>query len=388
MIHYLDYAATSAVRPPAVARAVADFLTGCGGTPGRGGHSVGLEAGRAALRARRAVQEILGLPGDPGRLAFFQNATHALNTALWGTLRQGDAVVVSDYDHNAVLRPAEYLRKTRGVEVRVLSGTPEGGIDYQEAERLLDGARLLVVNAVSNVLGTALPVAELAARARSAGARVLVDTAQAAGHRPVSLARDGADLVAFTGHKGMLGPQGIGGLWVREGVDVEPLLRGGTGGDSTRTDMPDAMPDRLEAGTVNAPGLVGLEAGLAEVRRLGVVPIHRQVGALKARLRDGLASIPGVVVRSPAAPDGVGIVTVTVDGVSPATLAERLDREWQVQVRPGLHCAPRVHRLLGTVETGAVRFSLGWASTPEDVERALQGVEAVIGAGDRTKVNP
>ncbi len=379
MSHYLDFAATSAVRPRAVAEAVADFLLEGGASPGRGGYAAAIEAGRRALVCRRALQRVLGATGDPGRIAFFQNATHALNTALWGTLGPGDVLVVSAYDHNAVLRPAAYLELTRGVEVRMLSGTPDGEVDLSEAERLLVGAKMLVVNSASNVMGNRLPLRELAALAHDAGARVLFDAAQAAGHVPLRCASDGVDLAAFTGHKGLLGPQGTGGLWVREGVDVEPLLRGGTGGNSTSREMPSAMPDRLEAGTVNAPGIMGLAAGIAYVLERGVEALQEHEARLKARLREGLASIGGVRVRSPAAPDGVGIVTITTDRVDPATLATRLDRDWDVQVRAGLHCAPEVHRLLGTLETGAVRFSVGWATTTEDVERALEGVEAIAG---------
>ena len=379
MSHYLDFAATSAVRPPAVAEAMARFLLDCGATPGRGAHSRAIEAGRAMLRPRRKVQAILGLTGDPGRVAFMSNATMALNTALWGLLSPGDVLVVTEYDHNAVLRPAAFLERTRGVEVRVVRGTVEGGLDYEEVEAKLDGARLLVVNSASNVLGTRLPLRGLALRARAAGCLVLVDVAQGAGHFPMHCAEEGADLVAFTGHKGLLGPQGTGGLWVREGLEVEPLLRGGTGGDSERRDMPDAMPDRLEAGSLNAPGMVGLEAGIDAVLGMGVDAVHAREMALKARLREGLEGIRGVEVRSPSAPDGVGIVTVTAGGMDPATLAHRLDREWGVQVRPGLHCAPECHRLLGTLETGAVRFSLGWCSSEEDVERAIEGVDALVG---------
>ncbi len=378
MSHYLDYAATSAERPRAVAAAMSDFLLQGGASPGRGGYAAAVDAGRRVLACRRAVQRVLGVGGDPGRVAFFQNATQALNTALWGSLEPGDALVVSQYDHNAVLRPAAYLERERGVEVRMLSGTPEGEVDLGEAERLLDGAKLLVVNSASNVLGNRLPLADLAERARATGTLVLLDAAQGAGHFPLTCEADGVDLVAFTGHKGLLGPQGTGGLWVREGLEVAPLLRGGTGGDSTLRDMPPAMPDRLEAGTPNAPGLVGLEAGITYVLERGVAPIGAHEARLKGRLRDGLAAIRGVHVRSPSAPDGAAIVTITTAAVDAATLATRLDHEWNVQVRSGLHCAPEAHRILGTLGTGAVRFSVGWASTDEDVDRAVEGVEAIV----------
>lgn len=376
MRHYLDFAATSAVRPPAVAQAVADFLTECGATAGRGGHSAAVEAGRIAFRCRRALARVLRLPGDPGRIAFTFNATHALNTALWGVLDPGEVVVVTAFDHNAVLRPVHQLARERGVEVRMLAGTPDGGIDLDEAARALAGARLISINAVSNVLGVRLPVADLCRLARAAGALALVDAAQSAGHVPADHAAEGADLIAFTGHKGLLGPQGTGGLWVRAGVDVRPFLRGGTGGDSLNREMPTAMPDHLEAGTGNAPGIAGLLAGCEYLLERGVESVHRHESELKARLRAGLAELPGVTVRSPAAPDGAGVVTITHARLDPAALAERLDREFGVLARPGLHCAPEVHRMLGTEDQGALRFSLGWSSTEEDVDRAIAGVRA------------
>ena len=379
--HYLDYAATSAVRPDCVVEAVKSFLADNGATPGRGGHTVSVEAARMAFRCRRSLTKLLGLPGDPARIAFMFNATHALNTALWGTLRQGDAVVISRYDHNAVLRPVHRLARERSVEVRVLSGAPDGSVDLEEAARLLDGARLLVVNVASNVLGSLMPVPELVTLAHDAGALVLLDTAQSAGHIEPVPWNDGPDLVAFTGHKGLLGPQGTGGLWVRDGVDVEPLLTGGTGGNSLLRDMPPAMPDRLEAGTSNAPGIAGLLAGCNFVLDEGPARIHERIGNLKARLRDGFETIPGVRVLSPPAPNGVGVVTVVAKEMDPATLARRLDEDWGVMTRPGLHCAPEVHRLLGTTESGALRFSLGWASVPEDVDQALRGTAAVLGSG-------
>jgi len=377
---YMDYAATSAVRPPSVVEAVSAFLTGCGASPGRGGYSRSVESGRIAFRCRRSLTRLLGLPGDPGRLAMMFSATHALNTALCGLLRSGDVVVLSDYDHNAVLRPVHMLERTRGVEVRRLEGDPHGALDLEAARRALDGARLLAVNHVSNVLGTILPLRALAALAHEAGAMVLVDAAQSAGHVPTDLASDGADLVAVTGHKGLLGPQGTGGLWVREGIDVDPLLCGGTGGNSTLREMPLAMPDHLEAGTPNAPGIAGLLAGIEHLTTEGIAILHAREAELKARLRAGLEGIRGVRVLSPAAPDGAAVVTMVSSWMDPASLATELDRRYDVQTRPGLHCAPEVHRILGTLETGALRLSLGWASTGEDVDRAIHAVHALAGS--------
>jgi cysteine desulfurase / selenocysteine lyase len=376
-LHYLDYAATSAIRPPAVAEAVATFLRGVGASPGRGGYGPSVESGRIVFRARRSVAKVLGLPGDPGRIAFMLNATHALNTAIHGVLGQGDAVVITAFDHNAVLRPVHALSVQRQVDVRMVPGDADGSLDLDAAAQLLEGARLLVVNAVSNVLGTVLPLRELAALARERGALVLVDAAQSAGHLPHAPAELGADMVAFTGHKSLLGPQGTGGLWVAEGVEVRPFCSGGTGGDSTLREMPPAYPDHLEAGTPNAAGLAGLLAGCGHVLEEGVEAIHAREARLKARMHDGLSGIRGVRVLSPAAPEGAALVTFLVEGLAPSDVARRLESEWGVLSRPGLHCAPEAHRILGSLETGALRLSLGWASTAEDVDRALEGVGSI-----------
>ncbi len=218
----------------------------------------------------------------------------------------------------------------------------------------------------------------LAELARASGALVLVDVAQSAGHVLESLGKASVDMVAFTGHKGLTGPQGTGGLWVREGLDVHPLLRGGTGGDSASRDMPDVMPDRLEAGTVNSPGLAGLRAGCRFILDEGVHALQQREGELKSRLRDGFADLPSLELISPAAPDGVGIVTVRSSRVDVSTLARRLDHEFGVFARPGLHCAPETHRLLGTLDTGALRFSLGWASTTADVDAAVEALAEIL----------
>ena len=383
---YMDFAATSAQRPPEVANAMAEYMGGCGASPGRGGHRLAVDAARTALRCRMGIARLLGIPGDPGRISFMFNATHALNTALWGTLRQDDVLVITAYDHNAILRPAHQLARERGVEVRMLKGAPDGSIDLDEARAAMKGAKLLVVNAVSNVLGTPLPVTELTEIAHAAGALVLVDAAQSAGHMHVNVASDDVDMVALTGHKGLLGPQGTGALWVREGIDVDPMLRGGTGGDSMLREMPGSYPDHLEAGTPNAPGLAGLLAGIEWIKAKGVAALHQHGLELKARLREGFLAIPGVRVLSPASEDGAAIVTITSTVVDVPTLASRIDREHGILTRPGLHCAPEVHRVLGTEQTGAVRFSLGWSTTADDIEQALHAVAQVLGAPDPVAV--
>lgn len=377
---YLDFAATSAIRPASVIAAVTDYLRDIGATPGRGGHRFAVEAERVAFDCRRLLAELLSFPGDTRRIAWTLNATQGLNTALHGLLRSGDALIVTAFDHNAVLRCARKLERERGVDVRMVPGRPDGSLDMERLDAALDGARLLSINGASNVLGTTLDVAGLCARARDAGALAMVDTAQVAGEIPFDATACGADIVAITGHKALLGPQGIGAIWVRDTIEIEPLLVGGTGGDSLHDRMPDAWPDRLQAGTVNAPGIAGLAAGIRWILDRTVERIHRETGALKSRLRRGLADIRGVRVLSPPAPEGAPIVTLVVDRIDPGTLAQRLDRDHGVLARPGLHCAPESHRLLGTAETGALRFSLGWATTEAEVDRAIEAVARVAGA--------
>ena len=375
---YLDYAATSAVRPEAVMEAVARYLRDVGATPGRAGHRRAVEAGRIVFRCRRALAALFNVPGDPGRVTFQLNATHALNAALFGLLRPGDRVVRTAYDHNAVRRPVQALA-ARGVRETVLAGNPEGTLDLDEAEDALRGARLLVIPHASNVIGTALPMAALAERAHAAGALVLVDAAQSAGHLPVDVQAMGIDLLAFTGHKGLLGPQGTGGLWVREGVELPPAFFGGTGGDSDSPDMPALLPDRLEAGSQNGPGIAGLLAGVEWLRERGVEAVHAREQALKGRLWDALYAIPGVVMQSPPdlGPETVGIVTITMKRVDSAEAARRLDAEFGVLVRAGLHCAPESHAILGTARSGALRFSVGWATTEDEVDRAAAAVARI-----------
>jgi selenocysteine lyase/cysteine desulfurase len=375
---YLDYAATAAVRPPSVIQAITDYLQHNGATPGRGGHRRSVAADRIALQCRQALARLLDIPGDPGRIAFFFNATYAINAAINGTLNHRDRIVITALDHNAVIRPARSFGAMHDAGVSMVPADGNGVIDQHAFDSAIEGAQLVVINAVSNVLGTMADVASMTRRARAAGALVLVDAAQAAGEVPISVRDWDADMVAITGHKGLLGPHGTGALWVREGVDVRAFASGGTGGDSVDHAMPASYPDHLEAGSQNGPGIAGLHAGVAWLLEHDAHEIHGRTRRLARMLRDGLSAIPGVRVLSPATAVAP-IVTCISESVDPSTVAMRLDREFGVLVRAGLHCAPETHRIIGTLETGAVRFSAGWSTTEDDVAHALHAMSVING---------
>ena len=383
-LHYLDHAATSALRPPEVGQAILDYVTRIGATPGRGGHRLAIEAGRIVLATRTAVRDLMGRTGDPGRVAFGPNATWGLNTAIHGLVRSGDIIVNTVFDHNAVLRPSHAAAAAQGAELRLVPGNAEGELDAAAFAQAIDGARIVTVNAASNVMGSTLPVAALVEQIHAAGAIALVDSAQVLGHMPFDFGD--ADLIAFTGHKGLLGPQGIGGLWVRPEIELAGSHQGGTGGNSHERTMPAAFPDKLEPGTLNGPGIAGLLAGCRVVQTTGPGELHRRSSVLKARLIEGIDSIRGVRRVSPAAPDGAGLVTLVADAIDAASMGRALDRDHRVIARGGVHCAPEIHRLLGTDTSGGLRLSVGWGSSEADIDAALGGIQAVVrgGPGPRT----
>lgn len=374
---YFDNAATSWPKPPQVAQAMLHFLNEVGASPGRSAHRLSIAAGRIIYEARETLAELFGAP-DPLHIVFAANATEALNLALRGLLRPGDHVITSSMEHNSVMRPLRALER-EGVEVTVVRCSPEGFLDPADMESALrPDTALIVLNHASNVAGTLLPVREVGAIARRHGLLFLVDTAQTAGAVPVDLQADKIDLLAFTGHKSLCGPMGTGGLVIGERVDVarlEPLTRGGTGSRSEHEEQPDFLPDRYESGTPNAVGLAGLAAGVRWVLDQGVEAIRRHEMALTQRLLDGLQRIPGVTVYGPLdARRQTAAVSFNIAGLQPSEVGLRLDEEYGIMCRVGLHCAPAAHRTLGTFPTGSVRFGLGYFNTAEEVETALQAV--------------
>lgn len=364
---YLDNAATSYPKPEAVYGAVMHAMREIGVSAGRGGHRRSLEASRLLFAARESVAALFSIP-DSSRVIFTHSATEALNLALHGVLLPGDHVITTTMEHNSLLRPLYVLRK-QGVDVTIVAAGSDGRVDPVALRAALrPNTRMIAVGHVSNVCGAIQPLRQLAGVAREAGALFLLDAAQSAGSVPINVIELGIDLLAVPGHKGLLGPQGTGFLYVASGVALRPLLAGGTGSSSSAEDQPDIVPDGFEAGTHNLPGIAGLKAGVDFVREAGVAAIGRRERELTAAIAQRLAAIPAITLYGPADPlERAGVLSFTVDGMDSAALAFMLDRQFGIAVRAGLQCAPQAHRTLGTFPGGTVRVSPGWFTTPEEI---------------------
>jgi cysteine desulfurase/selenocysteine lyase len=378
---YLDNAATSWPKPPRVVRAMADFLERAGGNPGRSGHRVSIEAGRIVYDAREAIAQLFNTP-DPLRVIFTLNATHAINIALNGLLRPGDHVATTGMEHNAVMRPFRAFEKAS--KLTVIPCGRDGSLSLDDVERAITpGTRLVVVNHASNVVGTILPVAEIANVAHRAGALLLVDAAQTAGVLPIDVQAMGIDLLAFTGHKGLYGPPGAGGLVIGDRVNVdemEPLMRGGTGSRSEFEIQPDDCPDKFESGTPNGAGIAGLGAGVRFVMERGVEEIRAHEIELTRLLIEGLRATPGVTVHGSLDPiRQTATVSCTMQGRRVSEIGLRLDEEFGVLCRVGLHCAPAAHRTIGTFPEGTVRLAAGVFTTADDIRATIAAVGKVAG---------
>lgn len=371
---YLDSAATTMQKPAAVARAM-DFALGHMASPGRGGHRPAMLAGDTAFRCRQEAAELFHLD-SPEKVVFTFNATHALNLAIKTLTEPGDTVLISGYEHNAVTRP---LHAIPGVTVKVAAApTFDQGAMLGEFSRLMTPEVTLVVcTHVSNVFGFILPIEGIAALCRQRGKRLIVDASQSAGTLPVLMDELGADFIAMPGHKGLYGPQGTG-LLLCGCEDAHPLLEGGTGSVSLRQDMPEFLPDRLEAGTHNVCGAAGLLAGMKYVSRTGTARIHRHERELAERMMDRLERIPGVAVFR-GGENQSGLFSVVLDGMDCEEAGEALARRG-IAVRAGLHCAPLAHQTAGTQDTGTVRFSFSAFNRPDQVDRAAEAIRALAGA--------
>ncbi|WP_302396231.1 aminotransferase class V-fold PLP-dependent enzyme [Eggerthella sinensis] len=378
---YFDNAATTARKPPAVAETVARAINEFGGV-GRGVHEASLDAGYAVFQARQRLARLLGA-GDPSRVAFMSNATEALNTAVRGLVRPGDRLVTTAASHNSVLRPLYRAVDEDGCTLEVVAHGADGALDYDALDAALrPGTRLAVVTHASNLTGDVYDIGRIARLARERGVLLLVDAAQTAGVVPIDMEADGLDLVAFTGHKSLYGPQGTGGLAVAEGVDVEPLKVGGSGVHSYDRRHPARMPERLEAGTLNAHGIAGLGAGLVYLEERGVEAIGDEVRGLAERFERGVRAIEGVRVLGGGGDAGhCGIVALNLGDVDSAAVGDALNAEFGICTRAGAHCAPLMHEALGTEQQGAVRFSFSSFNTLDEVDAGIAAVAALAEEG-------
>ena len=381
--HYLDNAATSFPKPPEVHEAVRRAMVDLGAPAGRGNYAEAVTVEREILATRRALAELFAVD-DPRRFAFFLNGTDALNQALFGTLRAGDRVVTSTLEHNSVLRPLARLRDERGVAVVYLDPGPGGALDLESLDKALPrGATHLVLTAASNVTGAIQPIDEIAKFAKERDLALIVDAAQLVGHRPIRPRDWGRAMIAFSGHKGLLGPLGTGVLWVSPAwqEEIVPLRLGGSGFRSEDEQPPVELPERLEAGNLNVPGILGLGAGVRYVLERGVESLTQEEREKRERLEAELREVPAVRLFGDAAPFGrIGVTSLTIEGFSPEEAAAILDAEFGVQARSGLHCAPRIHRGLGTADAGGtLRFSLGPFVTDADLDAAIRAVRSLAG---------
>jgi cysteine desulfurase family protein len=333
-----------------------------------------LDASRVVYRCREQLARLIKA-GDASRIVFALNATAALNMALWGALEPGDHCITTSMEHNAVARPLYALERT-GVEVTYVSADPDGHVDVKAfGSAFRRNTRLVAITHASNVTGTIMPVGEIAHMAKEAGALTLLDAAQTAGVVEIDVEQLGIDLLAAPGHKSLMGPMGTGFLYVGTQANLRPTVYGGTGSYSEELDMPSALPDRYETGTVNAVGLAGLAAGVNWVLEKGVANIARQEDALADRLRTGLSSIPGIKLYGTH--PQVALVSFNIGEMGSTEVAAILDASFGICVRPGLHCAPLAHRSLGTLQQGVVRVSLGPFNTGEDIDHLLGAVKEI-----------
>lgn len=377
---YLDYAATSWPKPPEVLQAMSDFLEYAGGNPGRSGHRLSIAAGRIVYGAREAVAELFHA-SDPLHVVFTHNVTYALNLALRGILKPGDHVVTSSMEHNSVMRPLRALEK-EGVRLTVARCTPDGCLDLNAMRTAVtQGTRLVVVTHASNVVGTILPLKEIADIAHQAGALLLVDAAQTAGVIPIDQSALGIDLLAFTGHKGLHGPTGTGGLVIGDHVSISellPLARGGTGSRSEFEEQPELLPDKFESGTPNGVGIAGLGAGVRWLLAHGVDTIRAHESELTNMLIAGLLNISGVAVYGTCdSTQMTSVISCKVTGQHVSQVGLRLDDEFEVLCRVGLHCAPAAHKTIGTFPEGTIRLAPGPLTSKKDIQAAIAAVEQV-----------
>lgn len=378
---YLDNAATSRPKPDGVLKAINDYYTKIGCSPGRGGYECSLKAGRIVLETRLALANLFNVP-SPEQIIFTHNVTYSLNYALKGLLTEGDHVITTSMEHNSVVRPLRGLEKACIIEVDFISCDKQGILDPADVEKAIKkNTKMLVITHASNVTGTLMPISELGQIAAAHNLFYVIDTAQTAGVYNLDFQTLNADVLAFTGHKGLMGPPGTGGFAIsrRAAKVMQPLVEGGTGSISDREYQPDFLPDKFESGTMNTPGLAGLKAGIDFIRLEGLDKIRKHELKLCTRFLEGLKEIAGVRVHGPGdASLQTSTVSISAEGYDMGELSFSLDDRYGIMTRSGLHCSPLAHKTIGTYPEGTLRFSIGYFNTEDDIDYALASLQELL----------
>ena len=370
---YLDNAATTLHKPQQVIDAVVHAMQSMGNCA-RGTHEEALDAARTVYDARVRLASLFGCP-RVDHVAFTANSTEALNIAINGLIDPGDHVISTDLEHNSVLRPLYRLEAERGAELSFVPADKLGNVDYADFERLMKpNTRAVVCTNASNLTGTVLDIERIAKTAHSHGTLVIVDASQTAGCWPIDMKKMGIDVLCFTGHKGLMGPQGTGGICVKEGIEIRPFKVGGSGVQSYSRTHPAEYPTRLEAGTLNGHGIAGLGAAAKFISETGVENIHAKERSLMLRFYEGVKNIEGVTVYGDFTKDKTAIVALNIRDYESGEVSYELSQGYGIATRPGAHCAPRMHKALGTAEVGAVRFSFSFYNTEEEIDEAVRAV--------------
>lgn len=370
---YLDNAATTLHKPQQVIDAVVHAMQSMGNCA-RGTHEEALDAARTVYDARVRLASLFGCP-RVDHVAFTANSTEALNMAINGLIDPGDHVISTDLEHNSVLRPLYSLEAEHGAELSFVPADKLGNVDYADFERLMKpNTRAVVCTNASNLTGTVLDIERIAKTAHSHGALVIVDASQTAGCWPIDMKKMGIDVLCFTGHKGLMGPQGTGGICVKEGIEIRPFKVGGSGVQSYSRTHPAEYPTRLEAGTLNGHGIAGLGAAAKFISETGVENIHAKERSLMLRFYEGVKNIEGVAVYGDFTKDKTAIVALNIRDYESGEVSYELSQGYGIATRPGAHCAPRMHKALGTAEVGAVRFSFSFYNTEEEIDEAVRAV--------------
>lgn len=377
---YLDNGATSFPKPKCVGEAMHHYIVNVGANIGRGGYEEAMQAEEVVFETRERIQTLFNAP-DSRNVIFTQNITQSLNMVIKGYLKPGDHVLVSAMEHNAVMRPLVQLENI-GIKFSRIPCNEHGQLMEEQIESMiLPETKAIIMMHASNVCGSVMPIERVGEICKANGLKFVVDAAQTAGVIPIDMERMNIDILTFTGHKSLMGPQGIGGFVISDEMvsQIEPLISGGTGSISNSEEMPTFLPDRYEAGTMNIPGIYGLHASLGFIIDVGLEAIHKKEMALTHAFMKGLSKFEAVRCIGPKASDErTSVVSIQVDGIDIAELAYRLDSEFGIKTRVGLHCSPNAHITLNTYPVGTLRFSFGYFNEPEEVDYALKAIGKVL----------